>query len=72
MTGPETYRAILIPYDSTPPRSVTVSTVYALRLFLASVGLPDAIREAAIEQATWCGVAVLNNVEAEGLGQHAA
>ena len=74
MAGPETYRALLVPYDSTPPSSVTVSTVYALRSFLASVGLHEAIREAAIEQATWRGLAVLNNVaaEAEGLEQHAA
>ena len=50
------------------------TTVYALRSFLASVGLREDIREAAIEQATWRGLAVLKNVEAhaEGLEQHAA
>ena len=74
MTGPETYRLVLVPYDSTPPSTVTVSTVYALRSFLASVGLPEDIREAVIEQATWRGLAVLKSVQAEaqGLEQHAA
>jgi len=74
MAGPETYRLVLVPYDNTPPSKVIVPTVYALRSFLASVGLREAIREAVIEQATWRGLAVLRNVQAEaqGLEQHAA
>ena len=72
--NPETYRAVLVPADGTPPRSIRMSSIYALRSFLASADLLESIREAAVEQARWRGLAVLKSVEVavEALKPHAA
>jgi hypothetical protein len=59
---PDTYRAMVVPYDGSAPSAVMIRTAEGLRSFLSTVNLGEFVRDAAVEQATWRGLAVLKNV----------
>ena len=59
---PETYRAMVVPYDGSAPCAVMIRSTEGLRSFLSVVNLGEFVRDAAVEQATWRGLAVLKNI----------
>jgi len=61
-THPETYRAMVVPYDGSAPSAVMIRSTEGLRSFLSVVNLGEFVRDAAVEQATWRGLAVLKNI----------
>jgi len=61
-TQPETYRAMVVPYDVSDHSAVMIRTAEGLRSFLSAVNLGEFVRDAAVEQATWRGLAVLKNI----------
>ena len=68
----DTYRALVVPYDGSMPRTVTLDGVAALRSFLSSVGLDTSVSDMALEQAKWRGYAILKSVSMAVFEAHAA
>ena len=68
----DTFRATLVPHDGSPPRTVTLDGVSALRSFLSSVCLNKSVSDNALGQVTWRGFAILRSVSMAAFEAHAA